>query len=220
MANLDYEEMRRIYRLEKSTTRLVDVPEDFFHLLHFFIQDERAKYLDSLKDLNATKAKDFGNLKKLVEEWFSVREKKLLNTVLISARTNDHDDEHMAQPEKELYGILLSALQTHRKLVNEVLDANGMSIEPPASKVKAEEETKTSETQTKRESEVETPPISRETVSKPASTEKSNQRITILAEVPSFVGTDMKEYGPYKEGEVVELPSKIAELFISRKLGE
>jgi hypothetical protein len=46
------------------------------------------------------------------------------------------------------------------------------------------------------------------------------QRIRILSEIPSFVGTDMKEYGPYKPEQVVELPQKIAQLFVSRKLGE
>jgi hypothetical protein len=44
--------------------------------------------------------------------------------------------------------------------------------------------------------------------------------VKILSEVPSFIGTNMKEYGPYKKGEVVEIPVKIAKLFTSRKIGE
>jgi hypothetical protein len=30
----------------------------------------------------------------------------------------------------------------------------------------------------------------------------------------------MKEYGPFKKGEEVSLPYKIAKLFVSRKIGE
>ncbi|MEK6902307.1 MAG: hypothetical protein AABX02_01820, partial [archaeon] len=54
----------------------------------------------------------------------------------------------------------------------------------------------------------------------PSSSTDSPTHVRILSEIPSFVGTDLKEYGPYKTGQVVELPPKIAQLFISRKLGE
>ncbi|MDP2666940.1 MAG: hypothetical protein Q8P05_05580 [Candidatus Diapherotrites archaeon] len=227
MTNLDYEELRRIYRLEKNTTRLVEVPEDFFPTLHDFIEDERKKYLDSLRDLNATKAKDFGNLKKLVEEWFSVREKKLLNTVLLSARTNDPDDSHMARPEKELYQALLVALQEHRSLVNQVLEANGFVYTPKPGSARFKNESDIPHPAPKIQSPASLSPKKDEIISSLPENKKKEgtpilpkRRITILAEVPSFVGTDMKEYGPYKQGESVELPQKIADLFVSRQLGE
>ena len=44
--------------------------------------------------------------------------------------------------------------------------------------------------------------------------------VAILKDVPTFVGTDMKEYGPFSEGQKVDLPTKIARMFISRKIAE
>jgi DNA replication initiation complex subunit (GINS family) len=210
---LDFEEMRRIYRLEKSSSRLVEVPDDFFTQMHALVNEERAKYFDSLKDLNATRARDFGNLKKLIDEWFVVREKKLLNTVLVSAQLEEKDTSHLAAEEKIIFHSLYEVLYSHRSKTKSVLEANGDFVpvatpvveRPPASAAPAEETRVSS-------------PIAE--VPAQSSSSSESLPVRILSEIPSFVGTDLREYGPYKAGQVVELPSKIAQLFISRKLGE
>lgn len=48
--------------------------------------------------------------------------------------------------------------------------------------------------------------------------ELNAMKVKMLKEVPSFIGADMKEYGPYSEGQEVSLPYKIAKLFLTRKL--
>ncbi len=213
---LDFEEMRRIYRLEKSTARLVEVPDDFFTQLHGLVNEERTKYFDSLKDLNATRARDFGNLKKLIDEWFVVREKKLLNTVLVSAQLEEKDTSHLAAEEKIIFHSLYEVLRSHRSKTKSVLEANGdfvpvatPIVERPLSTLAPTEETRISSN-----------PVPVEAPAYSPSSSSESLPVRILSEIPSFVGTDLKEYGPYKAGQVVELPSKIAQLFISRKLGE
>ena len=47
-----------------------------------------------------------------------------------------------------------------------------------------------------------------------------NTQVKILSEVPAFIGTDMKEYGPFSQNQRVSLPHKVAKLFFDRKLGE
>ena len=213
---IDFEEMRRIYRLEKSTARLVEIPEDFFAQLHGLIEEERKKYFDSLQDLNATRARDFGNLKKLIDEWFLVREKKLLNTVLVAAQMGEKDMTHMAGEEKQMFTLVYDALTAHREISKKVLDANGGFSPIVSPRVEAKPIVERAS---------ETIPASTVVtqsayVPAPSSSSDSPSNIRILSEIPSFVGTDLKEYGPYKTGQVVELPHKIAQLFISRKLGE
>ncbi len=44
--------------------------------------------------------------------------------------------------------------------------------------------------------------------------------VRILQDIPAFVGTDFKEYGPYTRGEEVPLPRDIAEILILRGLAE
>lgn len=235
---IDFEEMRRIYRLEKSTARLVDVPDDFFTLLHGLIDEERKKYFDSLKDLNTTRARDFGNLKKLVDEWFVVREKKLLNAVLMAARLEEMDAQHMSAEEKIMVDKVYAALMDHRAITKKVLDANGEFVAigipstPQASSplesrldtLKHVSPTNLSAGDESAGEELENAPASRNVSSplppSPSPEDASSLPVKILSDIPSFVGTDLKEYGPYKPGEVVSLPEKIAQLFVSRKLGE
>jgi DNA replication initiation complex subunit (GINS family) len=211
---LDFEEMRRIYRLEKSTSRLVEVPDDFFAQLNVLVEEERKKYFDSLKDLNASRARDFGNLKKLVDEWFVVREKKLLNSALVSAQLEETDTAHMAAEEKKVFSSLYDVLRAHRRLTKSVLDANGgfVSMVSPPLEIKKE---KMEENEKEAVQDGSTEPLTHST--QPLA---DFWPVRILSEIPSFVGTDLKEYGPYKTGQVVDLPSKIAQLFVSRKLGE
>lgn len=245
---IDFEEMRRIYRLEKSTARLVDVPDDFFTLVHELIDEERKKYFDSLKDLNTTRARDFGNLKKLVDEWFVVREKKLLNAVLMAARLEEMDNTHMSAEEKKMVAQVYSALMEHRAITKQVLDANGEFVAIGIPSVPQAPSPMNERLDSLRHITPESPPVEKimETVppshafaSSPAHSTSSSSGsssaahssshpqpagnfspVKIISDIPSFVGTDLKEYGPYKPGDVVELPEKIAQLFLSRKLGE
>ena len=232
---IDFEEMRRIYRLEKSTARLVDVPDDFFTLLHGLIDEERKKYFDSLKDLNTTRARDFGNLKKLVDEWFVVREKKLLNAVLMAARLEEMDSQHMAAEEKKMVALVYAALIDHRAIAKQVIDANGEFVaigipstpqSPSPLEARMDSLKHVSPESPPVEKMVETVPPSHSFSSSstparnPSASSGPSSPVKIISDIPSFVGTDLKEYGPYKPGEIVELPEKIAQLFLSRKLGE
>ena len=59
-----------------------------------------------------------------------------------------------------------------------------------------------------------------EAAEKKPSKDLNNLSVRILSDIPEFVGSDMKEYGPYRKGQKVAIPLKIAKLLESRKLGE
>jgi len=46
----------------------------------------------------------------------------------------------------------------------------------------------------------------------------NNVTVSILEDVPPFVGEDMREYGPFKKDEQIELPETIANLLLARNL--
>jgi DNA replication initiation complex subunit (GINS family) len=50
--------------------------------------------------------------------------------------------------------------------------------------------------------------------------EERIKRIKILKNLPKFVGTDLKVYGPFKEGDMTELPEKEAQLLVNRGIAE
>tara|TARA_Y100000310_G_scaffold159054_1_gene158489 strand:- start:1670 stop:2224 length:555 start_codon:yes stop_codon:yes gene_type:complete len=179
---LSYDEIRRIHRLEKNSAKLVHVEQEFFNFLDEFITGEKKEYLESLKDFSSTKSRDFSNLKKMIEEIFALREKKIMNLALVASRTNVSDETSMAMQEKKLFNEILRALKKHNGLLGDIFSDNGST--PQKDK------------------------------------DLNNLSVEILSDIPSFVGVDMKEYGPFKKGSVEKLPVKIANLLVERKLAE
>jgi DNA replication initiation complex subunit (GINS family) len=173
---IDFDELRRIHRLEKNTSKLVDVDEDFIDSIEKFVENEKRRYLESLKNFSSSEARNFTNLKRVIEEIFLFREKKILNKALIASHTNDSTLENMATQEKELYKKLLALLGSYATSYTTLF---------------GEKEKK-----------------------------KTLVEVEILKDVPTFVGTDMKEYGPFKKGETVEVPAKVSKLFVTRKIAE
>ena len=179
---LSYDEVRRIHRLEKNSSKIVPVEQEFYNFLNSFISIEKKQYLESLTDLSSTKSRDFTNLKKMIEEIFSLREKKVLTKALVASKTGDINIEGLAIQEKKMFNEILSLLKKHNLVLQEIFS--------DSSKKQAKKK------------------------------DLNNLSVQILLEVPSFVGADMKEYGPFKKGQVIELPLEIAKLLSERKLAE
>ncbi len=178
---LSYDEIRRIHRLEKNTAKLVQVEPEFYSDLQEFLVQEKQSYLESLRDFSSSKARDFVNLKKMVEEIFSMRTKKLLSAALVSSRTSESSEDNMALQEKKMFRETLAILQKHSALLGGIF-SDGKSAE--------------------------------------SERDLNTLSVEILSDIPEFVGTDMKEYGPFKKGVTVRLPAKIARLLSTQKLAE
>ena len=180
---LDYDELRKIYRLEKNNSALAEVEDDFFESLKEFFEAQKKDYLRSLQDLSGTKAKSFANLKKIVAEIFGIREKKLLNKALVASRTGELETAKMSSEETETLKQLLVILNKHQAFLDEIF-----SVKTEKKKASAFAVGKVS--------------------------------LKIVKSVPAFMGADLKEYGPFEQGETVSVPEKISSLLVSRKLAE
>lgn len=181
---LSYDEIRRIHRDEKNSSRLVELPSTFYSELNDFIKQEKKAYVSSLKDFSITKARNFTNLKKMIEEIFSTREKKILSRALIASRTGELSARNVASQEDKFFEALLSTIKKHNTILDELFSDSELKE------------------------------------SAPKKSELSTIKVSIKQEIPSFVGADMKNYGPYSKSENVELPYKIAKLLISRTFAE
>ena len=173
---IDFDELRRIHRLEKNTSKLVEVEDDFIDSLESFVEEEKKNYLTSLQNFSASDARAFTNLKRIVEEIFLLREKKILNKALIATHTQEVEDAKMASQELIIYKKMLKVLEEHSSLYRELFGEK----------------------------------------------EKSHAliEVEILKDVPTFVGTDMKEYGPFSKGDKVQVPKKVSKLFVTRKIAK
>jgi DNA replication initiation complex subunit (GINS family) len=174
---IDFDELRRIHRLEKNTSKLVEVDDDFIESLEKFVDEEKKKYLSSLKNFSSSDVREFTNLKRIIEEIFLMREKKLLNKALIAAHTKDINIDKMDKHEMDTYKKMLKLLNDHNEIYTSLFGERQ-----------------------KEKTEVVT--------------------IKIIKDVPTFVGTDMQEYGPFSEGQKVDVPQKISKLLVLRKIAE
>lgn len=120
-----YDEVRRIHRLEKASTKPVELSPDFYTELAEFLVKERAAYMQSLKTFSVAKTRNFTNLKKMVEEIFALRSKKILGRALVASRTNEASDENLAIPERKMFRNLLSELERHNRLLGQLFAADG-----------------------------------------------------------------------------------------------
>ncbi|MEK6972891.1 MAG: hypothetical protein AABW72_02535 [archaeon] len=178
--SLTYDDIRRIYRLEKNSVDLVNTGSNFDEQLAELISKERENYLDSIKKASFSKAKDFSNLKKLIEEIFQMREKKLLNKALLTTRLEDYTKVNLTDAEIETFDKLLKALTEHRKRIEFLFDEQAGKQDKSL----------------------------------------NNLAVRIIKEVPSFIGADMKEYGPYPQAQEIILPTKVGMLLVEKGLAQ
>ena len=46
------------------------------------------------------------------------------------------------------------------------------------------------------------------------------QKLKFTQDIPEFVGSDLKKYGPFKAGEEVKIPAENAELMVKSEIAE
>lgn len=116
------------------------------------------------------------------------REKKILNQALCAARTNTiMDKKSMTKDEEDMFEELVDILRKYR-------------VDGDDSKKTKKEEKKENE---------EPEPEKEETT--------RYIKVEVLEDLPEIVGSDMENYGPFKKGEVVELPKENADIYVENK---
>ena len=166
-------------------------------------KEKKSERLSELKDEFYKAAKEYfertavdsyrdelRNAQNIFDDIIERREKKILNYALSSVRLREKaDTKLMTTREWELYESLVAAIKNYR----EATDLKGAKFELK---------------------ELEKP----QTLSDLAG-EKNNGKgflkIELLDELPEIVGADLKEYGPFKKGDVATIPKENAQLFIS-----
>lgn len=177
---LDFEELRRLHRQEKSSQQLADLGEDFLAELKAYLAEKKAEYLESVEK-GSSSAEDFLNIQRMAKELLEIREKKIIKKAFHAAMSSE--DEHepaLYGEEKKLFCSICKIVSDYRKYLDSIFVSEAKS----------------------RDKEKHLNTIS----------------VQIIEDVPAFVGTNMKEFGPFKKDQIVELPADTAEILISRKL--
>ena len=108
---ITFELIRKIQREEQRVSKLTKLPENFYKNASSYLN--RKKKLAEKKD-DRKVALEAKSIERLIEDIFNRRERKILNQVLITARTNI-PPENLTEEEKDLFENLVNLVKERRK---------------------------------------------------------------------------------------------------------
>jgi len=189
---ITYETIRAAHRAEKEQV-LQKLPDNFFQAVKtWFAQKENQKDTISLLEVE--------NAKKLLEDIVNMREKKIVLAALRTVR-GELPPQVLTDVEKTFFDKIVNLLKNFREEMSEQLISYSDIVQDKI------EDVKKSLNELKKEEKIEIKP-------------NGKLLVKVLIEVPRFVGTDMQTYGPLKPGDVISLPTEIANVLITRKVAE
>lgn len=213
--DIDFRRLRHIYLQErKSPQRLARVPPDFYDLLREYVTKERENLANSpgVEDVQALM--QFANLVKLVGDTISIRQRKIVQMAISASFSEFYEPENLVGWEQDMYREILNTVRRYRELALRSVGlgsgtqstSSEQSVSTASAGVPAAETT--------------APSQSSPAPAPPEPAPPSTVRLRILKSIPAFIGTDYNTYGPYNEGDVVDLPPGVAEILLVRNLAE
>lgn len=203
--NMTYETLFELLRREKNRAELQAMEPSFYR---DFIDYLKAKK-EALQEKQAacieadelTKLMiQVDNINKIMKELYDRREKKIVTSALLSAKSTQHlSKEALLDSESKFYEELVGLLVKYMKsiltnLLNQRLPAID-DLKPSLSEF------------TQSEPEIKKP-------------EPDTRLVRFLAYVPKFIGEQLEPYGPYEADEITTLPSKMAKILIDNNKAE
>ncbi len=206
---ITYETLREIQRKEKHSEKLVDLEDAFYSSVQNYLE-QKAEDKMAYNELR--------NAKVIFEDIQSRREKKTFYQALRAVRSNEKPNlKEMTSVEKELFEKLVDLLKKYH-----------IQVENGKSKKEENKDTKEEMPEKEENKQEETEKSKEENKGKQESSVDSSKegegkdyiKVKILEDVPQIVGADLKDYGPFNSGDVVELPPENAKIFVNNGKAE
>ncbi|DAC73394.1 MAG TPA: hypothetical protein DSN98_00490 [Thermoplasmata archaeon] len=182
---ISYKTLRRLQQAEQTSAALTKINVNFYQDLSAYIKTlERS--IENEK--NPQKLKLFSdeaqNTKKITNSIYELREKKIVQAALATARGATPDLKNLLDIEKKLYTALVEQIVLSRKEI----------FEEPTDRHPTKQSTQPS-------------------VEPLKNNPNTNPIVRVLVDTPEFIGTDEKTYSLRKE-DVLSLPSEMTETLL------
>ena len=185
---ISYKTLRRIQQGEQTSSVPTKINLNFYQDLSSYIKTIE-KTVEN--EMNPLKLKLFSdevqNTKKIANSIYELREKKIVQAALATARGAAPDLKNLLDIEKKLYNALVEQIAVSRKEIFE---------EPTDRHLKKQ---------------LTSPPV----VDPPKRDPNTNLIVRVLEDTPEFIGTDEKTYSLRKE-DVLSLPSEMTEPLLKK----
>ena len=218
-----------ILRNEKKREDLQKLEDSFFLDVAKYVREKKGllEAKQEADDIFASGEKEkldyeLRSIKRILKEIYEKREKKVIDIALNKSRTGSDiiDTSAMLKEEKEFYQEILLSLDIYRrgtllKLFKgelPLIESVKKNLEVDIPKQEIEQEPKQEINETSKSIEPDTTIETKE--------ESEMIKVKFIHPMPSFVWKDMKVYGPFDEGDEVEIFPEVAELLVRKKRAE
>jgi len=200
--SVDYKILRKIQQEEKSSPLLTKIDDHLFEdasSYHSFLIDRMKKEEKPSRQLIISD--QIQNVEKIIRNIYEIREKKIILAAIAKARGASPNERHFLPFEKNMFSTVYSLLLKNRDQLFDQKDLEN----------KKEQKRNVNEKQ--------------DMGKKPNLTDKEDSAkeevnvVRILETIPTFVGTDTKEYHLQRH-DIVSLPPALASMLISKKVAE
>jgi DNA replication initiation complex subunit (GINS family) len=167
---ISYKTLRKLQQAEQASSVLTKVHVNFYQELSSYIKTlERS--IENEK--NPLKLKLFTdevqNTKKIASSIYELREKKIVQAALATARGATPDLKNLLDIEKKLYTALVDQITNSRKVIFEQAEDHPMNPQATQSNTQSND------------------------------SQNTNPLVRVLEDTPTFIGTDEKTYSLRKE---------------------
>jgi DNA replication factor GINS len=193
---MQLDNLRNIILNERESARLSEIAKDTYETARMYLSELQTRVYeaeDPLSEETRTLIEEIHSLRETIRELFQIRSRKILALAGARMETALDREEHrkMIPPEKEMYRIILAALEDCRYTTT-----TGKSLQ--AAPMQAAEESANS--------------------GEPASALEAERMIVrVLSDVDAFLGVDGRTYSLKKE-DVVTLPRINAEVLCEHNI--
>jgi DNA replication initiation complex subunit (GINS family) len=134
---LDYDELRRIYRLETKSPKLSKLDVSFYKELKKFITQEKTRYFSAIESLSQEELKKYDALKSMVSKIREIRLKKCLNLCLMYSRTKDFKEDNLIDFEVDFVKGVLKLMDRQQEYTDSLFGTKKTKVENSAPIIKA-----------------------------------------------------------------------------------
>jgi DNA replication initiation complex subunit (GINS family) len=192
---LTFEKIRDLEREERENRKLQKLPPDFLKELADYI-DRKKNYINGSNDII-----ELENIKKTARRIFEIREEKVAQHALYTAKTG-FPPENLTDEEEALFSIILKEIKRYREWFFASMDKGAQTTEKADHAEKGNPDVRTPQEKGTEERSPAAP------------------RYRVLKSIPKFVGPDLHVY-ELKEDQILEaLPTPLNDLLLKRGIVE
>jgi DNA replication initiation complex subunit (GINS family) len=195
---INYKTLRKLQQAEQSSSLLTKININYYEDLSVYLQTLERSTKDEKNPLKVKLfTEEIQNTKKIATSIYELREKKIVQAALATARGANIDLTNFLEIEKNLYSALIEQIEKTRTNVFSASVKPLGSKQPSASIVSPQKQDVSTE-QMKQEN-------------------NNHPLVQVLEDTPEFIGTDGKPYILQKE-DVLTLPNEMCQPLLKKKV--